>query len=239
MCDVSVADNPISARWIHLLMSTTEQPVILSACRTPIGSFGGSLRNLGAADLGGVVVRAAVRRAGVDGSDIDDVILGCVLQAGNGMNVARQAALGAGLPHDVPAQTVNRVCGSGLQAVVHAVEAIRGGYARLVVAGGTESMTNAPYLLRHARWGQRMGNGETIDSILSEGLTCAINGCHMGMTAEEMATQFSIGRAEQDTYAAESQQRAARAVVEGRFKDEIVSVDIADRKNPGAMFPHR
>ena len=148
--------------------------VILSACRTPIGAFGGALKDLSAVDLGAIVIREAIARAGVPPADIGDAVMGCVLQAGNGMNVARQAALKAGLPVEVPGETVNRVCGSGLQAVVHAVEAIRVGYVDAMVAGGTESMSNAPYLLKGARWGYRMGNGEAIDSMLHEGLTCAI-----------------------------------------------------------------
>ena len=156
--------------------------------------------------------------------------MGCVLQAGNGMNVARQAALKAGLPVEVPGETVNRVCGSGLQAVVHAVEAIRVGYVDTVVAGGTESMSNAPYLLKGARWGYRMGNGEAIDSMLHEGLTCAIGPDHMGITAEEVATRYNVSRADQDAFAAESQQRAVRAIAEGRFKDEIVPVPVPQRK---------
>src|SRR5215831_3931604 len=173
-----------------------DSAVILSACRTPIGSFGGVFRDLSAADLGAVVIREAIRRAGIKAADLGDVIMGCVLQAGAGMNVARQAALRAGVPVEVPGETVNRVCGSGLQAVVHAVEAIRGGYGELIVAGGTETMSNAPYLLKGARWGLRLGNGEVVDSMLNEGLTCAIANCHMGITAEEIATRYKIGRAE-------------------------------------------
>ena len=134
--------------------------VILSACRTPIGAFGGALKDVSAVDLGAIVIREAIARAGVPPADIGDAVMGCVLQAGNGMNVARQAGLKAGLPVEVPGETVNRVCGSGLQAVVHAVEAIRVGYVDAIVAGGTESMSNAPYLLKGARWGYRMGNGE-------------------------------------------------------------------------------
>src|SRR6266849_4182630 len=152
--------------------------VILGACRTPIGSFGGAFKDLTAADLGAVVIREAITRAGVKPVDVGDVIMGCVLQAGAGMNVARQAALKAGLPVEVPAETVNRVCGSGLQAVVHAVEGIRAGYTDIVVAGGTESMSSAPYLLTGARWGYRMGNVEAVDSMLHEGLLCAIGQCH-------------------------------------------------------------
>ena len=206
--------------------------VIVSACRTPIGSFGGVFRDLTAVDLGAVVVREAVARANVDPGEVGDVILGCVLQAGAGMNVARQAALRAGLPPDVPGETVNRVCGSGLTAVVHAVEAVKAGFTGTIVAGGTESMSNAPYLLKGARWGYRMGHGEIVDSMLAEGLTCAIEGCHMGGTAEAIAERYGIGRAEQDRFAAESQQRAAQAVADGRFGDEIVPVDVPQKKGP-------
>src|SRR5712672_2338041 len=163
------------------------EAVILGACRTPIGAFGGAFKDLSAVDLGTVAIREAVARAGVAPADVGDVVMGCVLRAGTGINVARQAALEAGLPIDVPGETVNRVCGSGLRAVVHAVEAIRVGYVNAIVAGGTESMSNAPYLLKGARWGYRMGNGEAIDSMLHEGLTCAMGACHMGITAEEVA----------------------------------------------------
>jgi acetyl-CoA C-acetyltransferase len=211
-------------------MANDFETVILSACRTPIGAFGGVFRDLSAVDLGAVVVREAIQRARVDASDIGDVILGCVLQAGAGMNVARQAGLKAGVPVEVPGETVNRVCGSGMQAVVHAVEAIRVGYVDAVVAGGTESMSNAPYLLKGARWGYRMGNGEVVDSMLLEGLTCAIGGCHMGITAEEIATRYHVSRADQDAFAVESQQRAERAIADGRFKDEIVPVTIPQKK---------
>src|SRR3982074_621860 len=209
--------------------------VILSACRTPIGAFGGALKELTAIDLGAMVIREAIARAAVPVADIGDAVMGCVLQAGNGMNVARQAALKAGLPIEVPGETVNRVCGSGLQVVVHAVEAIRVGYVDTMVAGGTESMSNAPYVLTGARWGYRMGNAEAIDSMLHEGLTCAMGACHMGITAEEVATRYSVSRADQDAFAAESQQRAVRAIGEGRFKDEIVAVPVPQRKGDALM----
>jgi acetyl-CoA C-acetyltransferase len=209
--------------------------VILSACRTPIGSFGGALKDLSASDLGAVVIREAIARARVSPSEIADVLMGCVLQAGAGMNVARQAAIKAGLPVEVPAETVNRVCGSGLQAVIHAVEAVAAGYADLYVAGGTESMSNAPYLLKGARWGFRMGNAEAIDSMLAEGLTCAINSCHMGMTAEEIASRYGISREEQDAFALESQRRAS-AAVGGAFDPEIVPVPIPQKKGDPILF---
>src|SRR5262245_15360270 len=156
--------------------------------------------------------------------------MGCVLQAGAGMNVARQAALKAGLPIEVPGETINRVCGSGLQAVVHAVEAIRVGYVDTMVAGGTESMSNAPYILKGARWGYRMGNGEVVDSMIAEGLTCAMNACHMGITAEEVASRYCVSRTDQDLFAAESQRRAAEAIAEGRFTAEIVPVTVPQKK---------
>lgn len=207
-----------------------DSAVILSACRTPIGSFGGVFKDLSAVDLGAVVIREAIARADIEASEIGDVIMGCVLQAGAGMNVARQAAIKAGVPVEVPAETVNRVCGSGLQAVVHAVEAVKAGFIDLMLAGGTESMSNAPYILKGARWGYRMGNGEVADSMLLEGLTCAINGCHMGMTAEEVAKRFNVSRADQDAFAAESQHRAAQAVSSGVFEQEIVPVEVPQRK---------
>ena len=211
-------------------MDNEFEVVILSACRTPIGAFGGALKEVSAVDLGAIVIREAISRAGVPPADIGDAVMGCVLQAGNGMNVARQAGLKAGLPIEVPGETVNRVCGSGLQAVVHAVEAIRVGYVDAMVAGGTESMSSAPYLLKGARWGYRMGNGEAIDSMLHEGLTCAMGLTHMGITAEEVATRYQVSRADQDAFAAESQSRAIRAIAEGRFKDEIVGVLVPQRK---------
>jgi acetyl-CoA C-acetyltransferase len=204
--------------------------LILSACRTPIGSFGGQFKELSASDLGAVVIREAVARAGVGVQDVGDVVMGCVLQAGAGMNVARQAALKAGVPVEVPAETINRVCGSGLQAVVHAVEAVSVGYVDTMVAGGTESMSNAPYLLKGARWGYRLGHAEAIDSMLAEGLTCAINSCHMGITAEEIAARYGISRPDQDAFAAESQRRAVRAIGDGSFAAEIVAVDVAQKK---------
>jgi len=207
-----------------------DHAVILSACRTPIGSFGGAFKDLSASDLGAVVIREAIARAGINAADIGDVIMGCVLQAGAEMNVARQAAIKAGIPVEVPAETINRVCGSGLQAVVHAVEAVKAGYIDLIVAGGTESMSNAPHLLRGARWGYRMGNADVVDSMLQEGLTCAIAGCHMGMTAEEVSRRYSVTREAQDAFAAESQRRAERAVSSGVFDREIVPVEVPQRR---------
>jgi acetyl-CoA C-acetyltransferase len=217
-------------------MPDYEPAVILSACRTPIGSFGGALKDLTAVDLGAVVIREAISRAGVQPMDLGDVIMGCVLQAGAGMNVARQAAIKAGVPQEVPGETVNRVCGSGLQAVVHAVEATRVGYTDLMLAGGTESMSNAPYILKGARWGYRMGHGEVYDSMLLEGLTCAICSCHMGVTAENIAERFGVSREEQDAYAAESQRRTEAAIKGGLFAQEIVPVPIPQKKGHPVIF---
>jgi acetyl-CoA C-acetyltransferase len=213
-----------------------EPTVILSACRTAIGSFGGSLKDVSAPDLGAIVIREAIARAQVDAAAIADVIMGCVLQGGAGMNVARQAALKAGVPKDVPSETVNRVCGSGLQAVIHAVEAIQTGYVDLAVAGGTESMSGAPYYLKGARWGYRMGHAEVTDAVLAEGLTCAIEGCHMGVTAENIVERFGISRADQDAFAAESQARAEQAIANGLFKGEIVAVEPLKKKGEATPF---
>ena len=213
-----------------------EPTVILSACRTAIGAFGGSLKDVSAADLGAVVIREAISRARVEPASIGDVIMGCVLQGGAGMNVARQAALKAGVPKEVPCETVNRVCGSGLQAVVHAVEAMQTGYIDLAVAGGTESMSGSPYYLKGARWGYRMGHAEVSDSVLAEGLMCAIEGCHMGVTAENIVERFGISRADQDAFAAESQSRAELAIANGSFKNEIVAVEIAKKKGESTLF---
>ena len=217
-------------------MATEPLAVILSACRTAIGSFGGSLKDLPAPDLGAIVVREAIARAGVPHGDLGEVVLGCVLQAAAGMNVARQAAIKAGVPVDVPAETVNRVCGSGLQAVVHAVEAVRIGYTNVVVAGGTESMSNAPYAMKGARWGQRMGNAEAVDTMIYDGLTDAMHLCHMGMTAEEVAAKYHVTREQQDQFAAESQRRAVEATTTGAFKDEIVAVPIPQKKGEPVQF---
>jgi acetyl-CoA C-acetyltransferase len=209
--------------------------VILSACRTPIANFGGALKDLTAPDLGAVVIREAIARAEIPHKDLGEVIMGCVLQAAAGMNVARQAAIKAGVPVDVPAETINRVCGSGLQAVVHAVEAVRIGYTDVVVAGGTESMSNAPYAMKSARWGQRMGHAEAIDTMIHDGLTDAMHLCHMGITAEEVAAKYNVSRQEQDGFAAESQRRAIEAIASGAFHGEIVAVQIPQKKGAAVV----
>lgn len=209
---------------------------LVSACRTPIGSFGGTLKDLSAVDLAAIVIKEALRRAHAAPDAVGDVIMGCVLQAGAGMNVARQAALQAGLPVEVPAETVNRVCGSGLQAVVDAAKSIATGDCDFVVAGGTESMSNAPFLLKGARWGYRMGHGQALDTMIDDGLTCAIKACHMGITAEEIAARYAVSRDDQDRFAAESQQRAEAAIREGRFSAEIVPVEIPQKKGEPVRF---
>lgn len=210
--------------------------VILGACRTPIGAFGGTLKDVGVADLGALAVREALVRARCAPSDLGDVVLGCVLQGGQGMNVARQAAIKAGVPHDVPAMTINRVCGSGLQAVVTAMQAIAAGDYAVAVAGGMESMSNAAYVLRGARWGYRMGHAEVTDAMIHDGLTDAMHSCHMGMTAEEIASRYAITRADQDVFAAESQRRAVAAIASGAFAAEIVPVVLPQKKGDPVVF---
>ena len=210
--------------------------VIVSGVRTAIGSFGGALSDVPATELGRVVIGGALERAGIDRSDIEEVIMGNVLQAGVGMNPARQSAVAAGIPDSVPSFTVNKVCGSGLKAVALASQAIAAGDADLIVAGGMESMSRAPYLLKKARWGYRLGSDEIVDSMLSEGLTCAMAGCHMGVTAENVAAASSITREAQDEFAAESQRRANAAISGGRFVEEIVPVMIPKKKGASVAF---
>ncbi len=204
--------------------------VILSAVRLPIGKFQGSLKSFAAPALGARVVRAAIERAGIDAVQVDEVVMGCVLQAGLGQNPARQAALGAGLPPAVAALTVNQVCGSGLRAVMLAAQAIQAGDAEFVVAGGMESMTNAPYLLPKAREGYRLGHGEIEDVMIRDGLWCAFENWHMGCTAEVVAERYRISREAQDAFAAASQAKAIAAQQAGAFRAEIEPVPIPQRK---------
>lgn len=213
-----------------------QEVVIVSAVRTPIASFGGALKGYGAANLGALVIQEAVRRAGIQGEQVDEVIMGNVLQAGLGQNPARQAALIAGLPVETTAQTINVVCGSGLKSIVSAAQAIMAGDADIVVAGGMEIMSDAPFVLDQARWGQRMGNGTLVDSMIKDGLWCAFNDYHMGITAENVAEKFGIGRKEQDEFAAGSQEKAVAAIEKGRFADEIVPVVIPQRKGELVIF---
>lgn len=203
-----------------------EDAVIVSAVRTPVGSFGGQFKDLAATELGARAVRAALERAEIAGEEVDEVVLGCVLQAGLGQNPARQAAIGAGIPKEVPATTINMVCGSGLKAVAIASQMIRAGDVDIVVAGGMENMTRAPYLIPSGRFGAGMGDAQLIDSMVHDGLWDAFNAIHMGVTAENLADQYSISREEQDKFAASSQQKAERAVQEGIFRDEIVPIEV-------------
>ncbi|PIT19616.1 acetyl-CoA C-acetyltransferase [Snodgrassella communis] len=205
--------------------------VIVSAARTAIGSFNGSLATVNAIDLGKTVIDEALKRAALDAGLVNEVIMGNVLQAGLGQNPARQAALGAGIPSTVPAFTVNKVCGSGLKSVVLATQSILTGDNDIVVAGGMESMSQAPYLLgSKARWGLKMGNAELYDTMVNDGLTCATNHYHMGITAENIAEQYAISRQEQDELALRSQQLATQAINNGEFIEEIVPVTISSRK---------
>lgn len=212
------------------------QPVIISATRTAIGKFQGALKPFTAPQLGSIAVRAAVERAGLDASQIDEVIMGCVLQAGLGQNPARQAALRAGIPDKVSALTINKVCGSGLKAVMLAAQSVALADNEIIVAGGMESMTNAPYLLPKAREGYRLGNGEIVDSMVHDGLWCAFDQWHMGETGEVVAEKYNITRQQQDEYAINSQRKAVAAIKEGRFKDEITPVEIPQRKGAAIIF---
>ncbi|MGB8259057.1 MAG: acetyl-CoA C-acyltransferase, partial [Terracidiphilus sp.] len=212
------------------------QPVIVSAVRTPLGRLQGALSPFTAPQLGSLVVREAVRRAAVAPDEVQDCILGCVLQAGLGQNPARQAALGAGLSVGSSALTVNMVCGSGLKAAALAAQAIETGDAEIVVAGGMESMTNAPYLLPQARSGYRMGHGQMLDAMIHDGLWDPYNQFHMGASAEMVAERYSISRAEQDAFAAESHRRAAQATAQGWFAAEILPVQLPARKGEQARL---
>ncbi len=209
---------------------------IVGAARTPIGSFNGSLEKVSAVELGRIVVEESLTRAGLSTQDVDEVLLGCVLQAGLGQNVARQVLIAAGIPQERCAQTLNMVCGSGLRTVAAAAQAIQCGDSSVVVAGGTENMSLAPYLLPQARSGYRMGNGEVVDSLVYDGLFDIFNRYHMGITAENIADKYSLSREDQDEFAALSQQRAEVAVTSGRFKDEIVPVLIPQRKKDPLVF---
>ncbi|WP_427339324.1 acetyl-CoA C-acetyltransferase [Caloranaerobacter sp. DY30410] len=204
--------------------------VIVGAARTPIGSFGGSLSKLSAVDLGVVAAKEAIKRAGIKEDMIDEVIVGNILSAGLGQNPARQIALGAGLPETTPAMTINKVCGSGLRAVSMAAQFIMLGDADVILAGGTESMSNAPYLVPRVRWGLKMGHAELIDTMIHDGLTDIFNNYHMGITAENIAEKWNISREEQDEFALQSQLKAEKAQKEGKFKDEIVPVEVPQRK---------
>ncbi len=214
----------------------SNEVVIVSAVRTAIGTFNGSLKGVSAPDLGAIVIKEALNKAGVNPDQVDEVIMGNVLQAGLGQNPARQASIKAGLPETVPAMTINKVCGSGLKTVHLATQAILAGDADIVVAGGMENMSMAPYLLKGARDGYKMGDQKVVDSMISDGLWCAFNDYHMGVTAENLCDRYGLTREEQDEFAAWSQQKAVSAIEEGRFDDEIVPVEIPQRKGEAVVF---
>lgn len=207
-----------------------KEVVIVSAARTAIGSFGGSLAGMSAADLGAEAAKAAIQRGGLNPDQIDEVIIGNVLSAGLGQNVARQVAVKAGIPVETPAMGLSKVCGSGLRAVSLAAQIIKAGDADIILAGGTESMSNAPYVLKNHRFGNKMGNETLVDTMINDGLWDVFNDYHMGVTAENIAERCRITREEQDAFSAESQQRAQKAIETGRFKDEIVPISIPMRK---------
>jgi len=209
---------------------------IVSAVRVPTGKFLGTLKDFAAPELGAMVVREAVRRAGIDPASVDECIMGNVIQAGNGQNPARQAALNGGLSDRVAAMTINKVCGSGLKAVMLAAQGIATGDIGIAVAGGMESMSNAPYLLPRVREGLRMGNGQLVDSLVQDGLWCSFEQCHMGMSGEVVADLFAVGRAEQDEYAAASHRKAAEATRQGWFADEILPIEVPRKKGPPLVF---
>jgi acetyl-CoA C-acetyltransferase len=217
-------------------MTAIREAVIISAVRTPVGKFLGALKSFKATELGAMVLREAVKRAGVRPEDVDEVIMGCVIQAGLGQNPARQAALRGGLPNTVSAVTVNKVCGSGLKAVMMAAQGVQLGDTEIVVAGGMESMSNAPYLIPDAREGYRLGNGVMIDSVIRDGLWCAFDDQHMGCTGEVVSERFHVSREEQDEYALNSHRKASAAIKAGKFKEETLPIEIPQRKGPSIVF---
>ncbi|WP_341931994.1 acetyl-CoA C-acetyltransferase [Streptococcus pluranimalium] len=212
------------------------EAVIVSAVRTPIGTFGGSLKDVSAVDLGVTVVTGAIERAGIQPEMVDEVILGNVLSGGLGQNIARQVSVKAGIPISSPAFTINKVCGSGLKTIQLAAQAVLLGDAEVVVAGGTENMSQAPYVLQNQRWGSRMGNAQAIDTLLTDGLVDAFEHYHMGITAENVAEKYNITREQQDSFAVHSQRKAVVAVKAGRFKEEIVPVSVPQRKGDPVLF---
>jgi len=214
----------------------SREVVIVSAARTAIGNFGGALSSLSAMDLGVAAAKAAIKRAGIDPNIIEDVYIGNILSAGLGQGVARQIAINAGIPIETPATTVNILCGSGLRTVSIAAQMIKAGDADVILAGGAESMSNAPYTLPAARSGQRMGDGIMVDTMIKDALTDAFSGVHMGITAENLAEKYTISREDQDTFAANSQNKAEAAIKAGKFKDEITSVEIPQRKGEPIVF---
>jgi len=213
-----------------------KEVVIIDAVRTPVGSFGGSLTGIPAVELGTIVVKELIKRTGIDPSQVDELIFGCVLQAGQGQNVARQVLIRSGIPQAVPAMTINKVCASGLRSVSLAAQTIKAGDADIVIAGGTENMSAAPYAINKARWGARMNDDKLVDIMIHDGLWEIFNNYHMGVTAENVAEQYKLSREDQDALGLMSQQRAEKAIKEGRFKDEIVPVLIPQRKGDPKVF---
>ncbi len=219
-------------------MTELKEAVIISAMRTPTGKFQGLLKDFSAPDLAAKAIQAAIEKAGIKNEDVDEVIMGCVVQAGIGQAPARQAALKAGLPPEVSALTINMVCGSGLRAVALAAQAIQLGDSETVVAGGMESMSNIPYAMPKARDGYRMGNQTVTDLMIHDGLWCPFENWHMGNTGEIVSEKYSIGRGEQDEYAFNSHRKAAEAQSEGRFKDELVPIEIPQRKGDAIILDY-
>lgn len=209
---------------------------IIDAVRTAIGSFGGAISSVSASELGTIVVKNLLERNKLNGEEVDEVLMGCVLQAGQGQNMARQVAINAGIPNNKTAMTINMVCGSGLRTVSLAAQAIKSGDAQLIIAGGAESMSNAPYVLPKARYGYKMGNGTLVDSMVNDGLWDVFNDYHMGLTAENLADNYNLSREEQDLFAAQSQNKAEKAIQDGKFKDEIVPVLIPQKKKDPIVF---
>ena len=212
------------------------EAVIVGAVRTPIGTFGGSLKDISAANLGAAVIKEALIRSGIDPSKIDEVLFGCVLQGGLGQNVARQSTILAGIPKEVPAMTINMVCGSGLRTVSLAAQIIRAGDADVIVCGGTENMSQTGYVIPSARWGARLNDAALIDMMVNDGLTDTFNKYHMGITAENVAERWELTREQLDEFAVKSQQKAEKAIASGRFKEEIVPVEIPQRRGEPIVF---
>ena len=213
-----------------------KEVVIVSAVRTAVGKFGGTLKDVPAVELGATVIKEAVKRAGIDGAAVEEVIMGNVIQAGLGQNPARQAAVKSGLPIEIPAMTINKVCGSGLRAVSLAAQMIKAGDCDVVVAGGMESMSQAPYAIKEMRWGHKMNATKTVDTMINDALWDAFNDYHMGVTAENIAKQWNLTREELDEFSAASQQKAEAAIKAGKFKDEIVPIVIPQRKGDPIVF---
>ena len=213
-----------------------KEVVIIDAVRTPVGTFGGALKTVPAVELGILVVKEIIKRTGIEPALVDELIFGCVLQGGQGQNVARQVAIGAGIPNEVPSMTINKVCASGLRSVSLAAQTIKAGDADVVIAGGTENMSAAPYAVSKARWGARMNDGVLLDMMIHDGLWDIFNNYHMGITAENVAEKWELSRERQDEFGLRSQQNAAKAIEEGRFKDEIIPVVIPQRKKDPKIF---